>query len=231
MPYLQAGYFLIASRPYALPGEAALLLPTVSTCINDSFPDSWALSWSGKSDEQLARLQADYGIDAVRLAAIQRWGDAALGQPPAAFGWPNVLSSIEVARSFYHDFLSPLPLRLIGLFLPEDQLEIALATLRPQHPQEGECGLYQMLARQLSEPAAGEVLGFEIMGLEIGGSLHSFYCNHLQQDYHRLGIAFNRHHLIAGADDARRALEFTLDEETHAEPVPWLSFRLREFAL
>ncbi|PKL78039.1 MAG: hypothetical protein CVV27_04060 [Candidatus Melainabacteria bacterium HGW-Melainabacteria-1] len=232
MEYRQAGYFLIAARPYQLPGEPVRHLPTVSTCINASFPDEWALSWTGKSEPALQILARDYGIDAERLRAIQAWGDAAFER--GDWGYPNVLMSLNSAREFYRTWLAPWPhiqdLRLLGLSLPEDQCEIALASLKPVQANQGECGLYTLLKQGLPESPGGKRLGFEILGLEIGGSLHSFYCNHLHQAYAALGLKLNQYGLLAKAADARRALEFTLAESTRAEPVPWLSFRVKEYA-
>lgn len=226
--HLLAGYFLIGVRPYQLPGEHELRLPTVSNCINTCFPDTWALDWVQTPADQLQRLEADYGIGPHSLDAIREWADPAFGR--GDWAWPNVLTSLEAARDAYRRFFRPLRLRLLGLALPEDQLEIALASLAPVHPREGDCGLYTMLKRGL--PATpGEILGYEIMGVEQGGSLHSFYCNHLQQAYRGIGLALNVHGLLPDFASARQALELTLDEATGAEPVPWFSFRVTEYAL
>ncbi|MCX5684825.1 MAG: hypothetical protein NT049_14225, partial [Planctomycetota bacterium] len=88
----------------------------------------------------------------------------------------------------------------------------------------------QMLRLEKSLAQGGTPLGWEALGCDLGGTLHSWLCNGLEKDAsEKLGIRPAANGLLANEADARAVVELAVRE--HAEPVPWRPFLLVEYKI
>ena len=187
---LSAGFVL--TRPVErAPFWSADLLPerilTFSDCLAKFLPGTWALRWvEAEPAERKASAQA-FGFNSQELERLLDWTTEA--QNDGRFLWPNVFGSLEAARAFLREFNPPVPdLFLLGLGLPEDRREAALAEQAPP-PGGGPSGIYELLQEPKPLPEGGTFLGWEILGTELfGGQFHSWLCSGLEKVvYERLG--------------------------------------------
>lgn len=233
MDFYLGGYYLVEGAPR--PDWVAPFLPdtlwTVSACICPTYPDSWGLSWVSESEEDLQKIRDRLGLENKTFQELRREIDTAFLQE--RFGWPNVWLDLADARSFQRRYLRSLSrLKLLAIALPEIYVEDFLREEAPAHPNAGEIGVHQRILRRERWESAGDFRGFDILGVAISGSLHTFVCNGLEDLYRdQLGIAPNQHGLIAGYDDAVRAAEYTNLETTAAEPVGWYPWLVEEYPL
>ncbi len=229
--WLEAGFYIISGGKS--PERATCLLPerivTVSTCIVESYPDSWALPWAATTSDELRQIQALLGLKDSEFAELRSWVLRAMDDEK--FGWPDVFFSLNAAREFRHRFLTAVKdTRILGLSLARD---VAEEFLRDEAPQEGHggSGVWTMLRRgaQLNRPASP--LGFDVLGAEYGGAFHTFSCNGLEQDFNKkLGITFNRYGLIDDYPTAITASKYTNQDDVGAEPVAWYPFRVDDYS-
>lgn len=231
MDHYLGGYYLVEGipRPPQLSEFLPPMLWTISSCFCTVYPDTWALSWVNAAPEEREAVRRRLGLDATGFRTLQAQVDSAF--EAERFGWPNVWLDCASAESFYGQYLAAVPhIRLLAVALPDVYLDGFL-----QHhalaPELGASGLYQLLSRRIELADFGRVLGYEILGVEEGGSCHSFLCNYLEVPYRQeLGIRFNDHGLIADYADAARAADYTNLPTTGAEPVPWYPWLVVEYA-
>jgi len=228
--WLEAGFFVITGGKS--PARETCLLPerivTVSTCIVESYPDSWALSWVKTTPDQVRQIRETLALKDSELAELRSWVGQAMND--GHFGWPNVFFSLRAAREFRERFLGVLQeSRIVGLSLATD---VAAAFLREEAPQEGHGapGVWTMLTRGVRLNRPTSPLGFDVLGAEYGGAFHTFSCNGLEQEFNeKLGITFNRYGLIDDYLRAVTASEYTNRDEVGAEPVAWYPFRVDDY--
>lgn len=224
--FYEVGYCLVQKKPLQW-REQAIEVLTPSACLNDVLPDPWCLSWTGQGPELHTELHQTLGVDAALRQRIQRWGDRRF---ELDWGWPHLFFSLDSALNFREHFVPHLPCECLGLFLPADWREVVLEDQSPQSPQTGKTGLCWMLEKSLPEPPGGEFLGFDVLGLELGGGFHSMHCNDLPEDYQQdLGLALNDRHLLASLHDAEQAADYTARPESGAEPVLWVPMKLKRW--
>jgi hypothetical protein len=218
----------ILQKPEGL-GE---LLPdrllTLSPCLTQFLPDSWAFDWASFADSERVAALAKLGLTAELLPLIRRSVDAAFAA--GELGWPNVWQSVRAAQALLatpgiadRDFL------LVELGIPEDFVATLLADLAPA-PGEGDSGLYARLKTASPVHQSGVPLGWELLGVETGGACHSWLCNSIQDDAARsLGIRPGSLGLLPSEEDAR-AVHSLIANGLGVEPVPWFPGRLSQIA-
>ncbi|WP_109506089.1 hypothetical protein [Nocardioides speluncae] len=82
----------------------------------------------------------------------------------------------------------------------------------------------ELLARQQALPTGSKRLGFEVIGVETWGDVHSWHChNYLPMVDSVLDVRVNELGLIPSYDMANRLLEWMLElpPEEEPEPVHW----------
>lgn len=226
---LVSGGFYIVELVARPPGLGDELLPermlTLSACLAAFLPEAWALEWCGASPEERAAGAARLGIAEQHVPDVV----AAMTEEFAngTLGWPNVWMDVSAARAAARRFgLSADRVALIELGVPASSvagLEVALAP----GPSEGEPGLRAWLARGAPTRDDGVPLGWELLGAERGGSLHSWLCNYLHVDASsRLGVRPAALGLLGSEADAL-AVEALIAADGRAEPVPWFRAQLR----
>jgi hypothetical protein len=151
---LTAGCYVVRflERPAGL-GNGSLpdILLTLSGCLTEFFPDAWALEWTSYSESE-------------RLGCAAKLGK---------LGWPCVWNTLNDARAAVQ--LASLPANdfaLVELGVPAALAPELLPQLKPA-ACDGPSGLYSALCRNESLEPGGVALGWELLGFETGGSLHS----------------------------------------------------------
>lgn len=231
-----AGYYLINGSHTIC--NTRPLLPKVfyslSSCISDIYPGAWGHSWvkiTPKDKEEIQKLH----ISDSDFENLRTWVDEKFVS--GEIGFPNVFISSQVARIFYNAFIKNTNLKnikLLGIGLHEGDAAEYLneySTYYEKYQELGKSGIYLNLSKKEPIEQAGNFLGYEILG-DSNNSFCSFACNGLEVDYaETLKIKLNKFGLIDSYADALRAVEFTIIDETGAEPVFWLPWAVYEYDL
>jgi len=231
--WFEAGSFLVSGGK--APGRHDGLLPTciatVSTCIVESYPDSWALPWVETTPDEVRQVLESLSLDESGFADLRSWVERAIEE--RALGWPNVFFTLAAAAEFKSRFLRALQgVRLLGLSIAND---VAAEFVREQCPPEGHdgSGVWTKISGSVRSTlhSSSRLLGFDVLGAEQDGSFHTIACNGLEQQLSEaLGIPFNASGLIPDYSSAVAACEFMNREDVGAEPIAWYPFRVDEHA-
>ena len=135
-------------------------------------------------------------------------------------------------RQAARDFLPPAECALLGLGVPTDLVEEVLAAAAPKSG-EGPTGLHTALAQRVPLDPTGDPIGWEILGVERGGTCHSWLCNSLHVHApSSLGEAVSgAFGTIALEQHARDILAMIAKDPSIAEPVPWFAGMLFRYSL
>jgi hypothetical protein len=231
MEFYLGGYYLVKQNDLAhWKGRKPNPAWTVSNCINDIYPSDWAFDWLETSEEQQFEVRKELTLDAEQYKAIQAW--IAQQYQAEQFDWPNLFRDRETARQFACQYTQHLPnVKLLGIYLPACQFEAFIADIQPANHYPG-VGIYRQLIQKIVEDQEGQVLGYDILGIEYSGDFHCFLCNGLEKAYReQFGITFNGNGLLPTWEDAQKVIGFTASEETGAEPVPWAIWKVKEFEI
>lgn len=208
------------------------LLPTpfwtLSDCLCHSFPGPQGLSWVRVDASARERHRRALGVTADEIEDLQAWTDARF--ETGEVGWPGIFLSLPAALEFGRRFLgSATQTKLIAFAVPAVHLPFALESLTPGE-DFGLPGALVMLRRRqpLHEPGWLR-RGYEVLGMDVSGSAHSFVCNGLEEQFvGELGIELNRFGLIDDLEQASRAAAYCLRDDVGAEPEGWLPWLLLE---
>lgn len=139
-------------------------------------------------------------------------------------GWPNVFYSTPDAWEFIRRSLPEADdLVILGIGLHLTLVDAYLTEEQPPAGAKGASGVYEAISRGKGLDPGGENLGFEVLGLECGGSPHSWLCNGLEMDaWRELGIRPNERGFLGTLDEAQRCAQYANRPESGAEPVFWL---------
>jgi hypothetical protein len=230
MQFLSGGYLIACPVPRA-PSMDASLTPsafrTASGCLAPLLPDTWALDWVKSTEEEWLPITTRFGIPPDRLKALIQWVSHRFD---GDFLWPNVLLTLEAAQEFCATFLpAEGDAFILGLGLASTDTDDFLHQTAP-FPGQTAIGLHQSLARRLPPSKGGTPLGSEVLGLEDGGSLHSFRCNGLERAFSQhWGAQPNGYGLFDDHALAQRCAAYARSEAAQAEPIPWQAWALIEY--
>ncbi|MEO1333657.1 MAG: hypothetical protein AAFV32_09090 [Myxococcota bacterium] len=226
---VSGGYFVVlpaARSPYM----NAELLPdeilTVSDCINDMAPHTWAIDWSTDSAESRVEHASKFGIEPGRLAELQRWATQALDD--GMIGWPGTLLELDDAVRFVQAYVREPRAVVCGIGLSADLRSSFLEEAKPGQ-NEGATGVYLAIKRGHSPADGGRSLGFDVLGWEFG-AFHSYLCNGLENHFQKeFGIIPNSAGRFDTEAEARTCADCANLEETGAEPGLWLPWEVRVY--
>jgi hypothetical protein len=225
--FVSCGYFITKT---AVDYRKSAFLPdalvTISTCVTEVLPDTWAIEWVSDEAESLSRAQG-WGITAPEVPRLVKWTTKAMDS--GQLGWPNVFLTFDAAQSFLHLFPPQVAdWNLLGLGLHRDDLERFLKVTQPPPPRpgfspQGEVGVRLAALRNEALQSGMIAAYYDVLGLDVGGSFHSWLCNSLEEDASaQFNIRPSSNGLLADYADARKMAAYAV--EAKAEPVPWFPY-------
>lgn len=227
--YVSGGYYLILPAPRPA-GCAAELVPqqvlTVTDCIVDRAPDTWAISWASASDDERGQEAAKFHLRDDELQGFVEWSTQALDE--GLLGWPSTFFELETALTI-HDRLASDELVILGISLETDNCDDLLQDF-PTAENMGTPGVIQALERHAPIAPGGSRVGFDVLGWD-GWGFHSYLCNGLQDEFQSaLGVTPNEFGFFS-EEEARMCAEYAGLETTGAEPGMWLPWAITIYEL
>ncbi|WP_417857744.1 hypothetical protein [Xanthomarina gelatinilytica] len=214
-------YYLIKIKPIDYGTIKGSKIYTCSRCINDSFFDSWAISWATTEKKELEETKRTFNLTDKNVEEIQVWADIKLNENK--LGWINTFSDLKTLTEYKEKFFpNDSDFEILSISFPESDLSEALEMTKPTEMFTGEVGIYNKLKTKELNLEKNEFLGYDIIGIEAGGDFHSFHCNDLSNDLKdKFGIKINDFGLIETFENWDKLMEYMNDESNGFEPVPW----------
>lgn len=232
MNFISGGYYIITPIERADYMEKELIPETilsVSECICDFHPETTVL-WGGSNEEKRKYAQ-QLNISQGTYKEIEKWVEDKLEE--GIFGFPQVFTTIELAREFLAKFLCHLSnTKIIGIGLPEEYIEEFIEYEESQNKEEeNQYGIEKLLLRRIPiEVKDSKMMGYEVLGFEYG-SFHSYLCNGLEKDFdEHFKFTLNQNGFLPSLEDASRYCDYSNDEDLGTEPVLWLPWAIFEYS-
>jgi len=227
--YYLGGYYLIRQRPIEHGSFKSKTVFTCSNCINDSLVENWSYSWTISNDSQIESIKEDYHINDEVVCSIRQWVDQAFDDK--RIGWINLFGDIETAKAYKSQFFSHLPdIKIIGIYFNDEEIEALQHEFNPEVENAGPMGLYENLSKRIPErESSNEIfIGFDVIGMEIDGSFHTFYCHDIANDLtSRFDLTINNYGLFEDIDDWQPVLNYMNDEQNLLDLVPWFTCKTK----
>ncbi|ENP9364496.1 hypothetical protein [Escherichia albertii] len=232
MEYYSGGYFLLHCLPlnHLHPQLNGKLLLTCSTCFNESLFGDWALSWTSHTDSLYdanttihEHINAAFAIDDSARERIHIWADKKFDE--GKIGWIGVFMDAATAIEYKKTFFAGTDNTwLLALYFSEHDANRFLA----RYKNEGVP--VKLATREREKSCANEqLLGYDIVGLDLGGEFHTSHCHNLHAELHqRFGLTLNEYGLYNNIPDWQPVVDYMNDEKTACEPVPWGIARIKQ---
>ena len=233
MKYISGGYFIVTPKKRPEYMDKDLIRDTIlsaSQCFTDFYPDISVL-W-GHSNEAKQKYAQQLNISQSTYEEMEKWvGDNFSDKFKAGtLEYPDVFTTIEIAREFLSKFLSHLTdAKIIGIGLPEEYVEEFIEF--ENNPEEKQYGIEQLLLRRITiEENDSKMLGNEVLGFDMT-FFHSYLCSGLEKDYKsHYGFTLNENGFISTLEEAIRFCDYFNDEEL-GEPVLYLPWGIFEYKI
>ncbi|RAP77228.1 hypothetical protein [Paenibacillus montanisoli] len=227
MDFLLGGYFLakpIKWADYMDKGIFPEMVLSASNCICDNYLDIGACWDESKSKKMEYMKQLKLSQDSYN--SLEKWVEQEFNNK--SLGFPNVFTSLQKAREFYHKYLNQInEIKLIGIGLPPELSEY----LKNDFEEGFFYGIEQNICQNKILEKGGFILGFEILGYEYG-TFHSYICNYLFDEYRqKFSFSLNENGFICTLKEAEQLAQYTNDEIDGTEPVLWLPWVVIEYPL
>ncbi|MCC8358926.1 hypothetical protein [Salinimicrobium sediminilitoris] len=228
MNYYTGAYYFIKLKPVDYGTIKGSKIFTCSRCINDSYFDDWAISWATTDKKELDETKAIFSLTDKKVEEIQTWADKKLDEKK--LGWINTFSDLKTLTEYKEKFFpNELNFQILSISFPESELDEAIELTQPPDAQGGEMGIHTKLKNKEIENSGGTFLGFDIIGIEVGGDFHSFHCHDLSTDLkEKFGLTINEFGLIENFENWDELMEFMNDESNGFEPVPWFYVKVNQ---
>lgn len=225
--YYLGGYFLIKLRPVDFGSPKEHTVYTCSTCINDTLIENWSYSWTADNNSQINSVLKDFDLELNKISEIRSWVDKEYDHQH--IGWQSVFLDLQTAKRYKQAFFSHLDeILIIGIYFNESE---SLKLLKEF--ETNKIGLHQTLQKKIPENQSmnEKLLGFDLIGVEISGDFHTFYCHDISNELtNRFNLEINSYGLLNNTDNWEPVLEYMNDEEIGLEPVPWFSVKVKLIA-
>ncbi|RMB63216.1 hypothetical protein EAX61_02140 [Dokdonia sinensis] len=180
MDYYKAGYYLMKTRPVRFGTFKDKHVLTCSSCINVSLLDTFSRPWTIHKNEKEEAINS-LGISYKIIESIHTWTNQM--DRVNKIGYPNLFNCINSAQEYRDRFFQHLnDIKILGVYLPTVEKNDFIEHFEPQSKEMGEIGLRYNLRKQELDNDEGNLLGFDMIGIEIGGDFHSFHCHDLFKD-------------------------------------------------
>ncbi|WP_162428762.1 hypothetical protein [Pontibacter pudoricolor] len=230
MKYYLGAYYFIKLHKANYGSIKDTKIYTCSTCINDSYFDSWSITWSAiNNSDSLKEAKKDFNLTDSQITDIQTWADQKFEEKK--IGWINTFSDYHVLSEYKSKFFSNAQDYLfLSINFPETEKNDLLEEFSIKEKGIGSIGLWDNLNRNIPEVTdESEVeIGFDLIGIELGGDFHTFHCHDLASELiQKFNIEINQYGLIASEDNWEQMVEYMNDEENGFEPVPWFFVKVK----
>lgn len=218
--YYLGGYYLIKLKSIVYFGETKpRVLYTCSHCFNKYLFDYWCLS-NYEPDET---DKFELGLTDEKIQAIKEWsGDK---YDLGLIKWGNTFSDLETAETFKNLFFSDLPDTYIySIYLSETDTDSFLTDFYDNGFDKGNFALYYNLTEKIAEEINPneELIGYDFIGVDIGGSFHSFYCHGIGNELaEKFSLQFNQFGLFDEVKQPELVRDYLNAPGAPVEPVPW----------
>lgn len=223
--YVCGGYFLArVARNYRRSAYLPNAIVTVSDCFTDTLPDSWAIDWMNVSQEERREAALRCGLGPGDLESFIVWTTERVNRKE--IGISNVIFSKSTADDLLRRFtFDPTDWRLLALGLRGDKTDQFLLSLQPTYQGPGTFGVYDAICRRNAPDPAGDLIGYDVLGMNGYGECHSWFCNSLEEPISaELGIRPGPDGLLATYAEAEACAEYASRPEVGAEPVSWYAW-------
>jgi hypothetical protein len=219
--YYLGGYYLTKLRPKSYGAETGSLIYTCSECINDHILNTWSYSWTTDSKKELDEAKKNYLFSDNQIDEIRNWVDNKFNDNK--IGFLNVFTDLETALEYKNKFFSHLSdIKIFALYFDTNERTDIIEEYKPQSAENGEIGLCLTLLKELEEQDNEELLGYDYIGIEIGGSFHSFHCHDIGKELSdTFNLTINKYGLFDSSKNSKQVLDYLNDEENGCEPVSW----------
>ena len=226
MKFYQAGYYLIKINKADYGSIKNRELMTASDCINDSYFDSWSFSWAIDEKEK-SKIAKEIGLTEEKIEHLQKWVDDKLELNK--IGWQNIFYSLEELNEYKSEyFKNRNDLITLGLSFSETELEDVIEEFKPQKDKVGEIGIRYALRQRKAENINGKFIGYDVIGIELGGSFHTIHCHDLESELtNKFKIEFFTNGLVKSCKDWKKITDYCNDESNGLEPVPWFYCKVK----
>ena len=228
MKHYIGAYYLIKLKPIDFGTIMDSKIYTCSRCLNDSFFDSWAISWVKTEKKELNEVKTTFKLTDKNIEEIQVWAEKKLDEEK--LGWINTFSDLKTLNEYKEKFFpKESDFEVLSISFPESELNNVLESIKQTDSQLGEIGIYNNLKNKKVENDKSEFLGYDLIGIEISGDFHSFHCHNLSNDLkEKFGVIINEFGLIEKVSDWDKIIEYMNDQENGFEPVPWFYVKVNK---
>ncbi|MEK4029258.1 hypothetical protein MKZ02_12050 [Pseudobacillus sp. FSL P4-0506] len=231
MNYISGGYYVISPSKRANYMDQSLLpeiIVSASECLCDLHPEINIL-W-GDSQKNKRNYAEKWNLSRSIFEKMERWVVDKFEE--GTFQFPQVFTTVDIARDFAHMFLSHLnDIKIIGVALPESLVgEFLDEEETLSLPAKERYGVEALLMNKIPVDTEASMLnGYEVLGFECG-TFHSYICNGLEKDYSdKFTFSLNEKGLIPTLEMAMKYCEYSNDERIGTEPVLWLPWAIYEY--
>lgn len=226
MDYYLAGYYLIKLRQLDFRSFSSKFIYCCSTCINDSLLDSFSRSWTFNSD-YLQQVKDYLKIDLTKINQIQEWVEKK--DLEGRTGYLNIFYDIAAAKEYRDRFFSNLEnIKIFALYFPCSESEDIIKEFELQNSSQVEFGIVHILKNKKKAIGDANIIGYDLIGIELDGNFHSFHCHDLYSDLNRqFGVQLNKYGLLDSDLNWEKLINYMNDEKNGCEPVPWYFAQIR----
>jgi len=225
--YYIGAYYLIKLQKTDFGTYEGKQIHTCSTCINDSYFDTWSISWAEDGKKIKKEVKSNFNLDKNLIKKIHNWTDQKLKENK--IGWICTFADLETLTDYKNLFFPKSESEILSINFPETEREELLNLFNPEKTSLGEIGLSINLKSGIKENKDEQTLGYDLIGIEDSSEFHSFHCHDLASDLiEKFGIQINEYGLISENDNWSEMVEYMNDEKNGFESSPWFYVKVNK---
>jgi hypothetical protein len=229
MRYYLGAYYLLQLRKVEYRNIKDHTIYTCSTCINTSYLDDWALSWTVNGQANCKEKNTNLQLGLTHIEAIQKWADQKFEDKK--IGWITTFADFDTLMEYKTKFFGDiLDYKILSINFSESERNSLLEIFEVKEKNIGSIGLWENLEKGIveAEDESETELGFDLIGIESSGDFHTFHCHDLADDLvDKFGIKINEFGLIDKVFDSAVIIDYMNDEANGFEPVPWFLVKVK----
>lgn len=232
MKYYFGAYYLLKLKPLEFGDFKGQKVVTGSSCLNESYFDSWSLSWTRDGKNNLPEVMDEFEITKSKITQIQLWADEKFNEKK--LGWTNTFNDLNTLIEYKNKFLKPSNnFVAIAIFFHENAVENLLEDFKPMDSNLGTIGIYDNLKnKELEKLNSDDFLGYDIIGIEVGGHYHSFHCYNIWNELaQKFGLTLNQSGLINEFDNKKGVLKYVNNPDNGLPYIYWYLIKVRQIEI